>query len=86
MSTSVLLALIWLLVANLRAMFPSKDNLWGFAYGLIATGAPLLIWIVIEHGVLIAGLFLLMGAWVLRWPVYYAFLWLRQSLKTADIP
>lgn len=78
MSSSVILALIWMLVANIRAMFPSKDHLWKFAYFLIAIGVPILIYVWWENGIWIALLVLLAAMSVLRWPVIYLVRWGKQ--------
>lgn len=80
MTGSVIAALIWMLVVNLRAMFPSKDNHWKFAYAMIAVGIPILIWVFLEHGLLLAAVLLLGAMWVMRWPVIYLTRWLRRKV------
>lgn len=80
MNTSLVLALIWMVLANLRAMFPSKDNLWRFAYGMIAVGLPILAYVWWENGVWIALVFLLAAMWVMRWPVIYLGRRVREHL------
>ncbi len=80
MSLSLTLALLWLLAANVRAMFPSQDNLWRFAYGMIAIGVPILIGVAVQNGIWMALLVLLMAAWVMRWPVIYLTRWIRRHL------
>lgn len=80
MSLSLTLALLWLLAANVRAMFPSQDNLWRFAYGMIAIGVPILIGVVVQNGIWMALLVLVMAAWVMRWPVIYLTRWIRRQL------
>ena len=42
MGTSLILAAIWFIVANLIALLPSKRNHWPQAYVLIALGIPIL--------------------------------------------
>ncbi|MEE2945049.1 MAG: DUF2484 family protein [Pseudomonadota bacterium] len=80
MSLSFIAALIWMVVVNLRGMFPSKDHHWKFAYAMIAIGVPILIWVYIDHGLLL-GLILLLGAmWVMRWPVIYLTRWIRRQV------
>lgn len=78
MSTSLILALIWLVVANVIGMFPSRDNHWRNAYMLIGVGVPIVGFVAWENGLGIGVMMLLMGAWVLRWPVYYLGLWLKR--------
>ncbi len=78
MSLSVVFGLIWILVANLAGMVPSRDQHWTRAYALIACGLPLLVWIGWQAGPWIALGFLLAAGSVLRWPVFYLFRWLRR--------
>ncbi|MDC0736933.1 DUF2484 family protein [Cognatishimia sp. SS12] len=80
MSSSVIAAMIWMVVTNLRGMFPSSDNHWRFAYLMIALGVPILIWLFIDHGIWLALLFLLGAMWILRWPVIYLGRWLKKVI------
>ncbi|SHJ63246.1 Protein of unknown function [Shimia gijangensis] len=80
MNLSLILALIWMLAANVRAMFPSKDNLWRFAYGLIAIGVPILIYVWWQNGIWIALVFLVAAMWIMRWPVIYTWRWIKERL------
>ena len=79
MSMPLALACLWLVVANLLAMIPSRDNHWTRAYVLMALGVPLLVWIAWEHGVWIALLVLAAAMSLLRWPVVYLLRWLRRQ-------
>ncbi|QFS82010.1 hypothetical protein FIU97_04400 [Roseivivax sp. THAF40] len=78
MTTSLILALIWALSANILAMIPSQDNHWRRAYGLIAVGIPLLGYVTYENGPWIGLLVFAAGASVLRWPMLYLGRWLRR--------
>lgn len=78
MSLPLILGLLWLIAANVIAMFPSRDHHWGNAYRLIAVGLPILGWITWEDGVLLGLVFLAAGASVLRWPVIYLWRWLKR--------
>lgn len=80
MSWSLPLALMWLITANVIAMFPSRDHHWRTAYGLIALGIPLLIWLAVEQGPWWALIFLIAAGSVLRWPVVYLGRWLRRLI------
>ncbi len=80
MSLSLIAALIWMVVVNLRAMFPSQDNHWKFAYAMIAIGLPILLWVYLEHGALLAAVLLIGAMWVMRWPVVYLGRWLRRQV------
>ncbi|MEL6689508.1 MAG: DUF2484 family protein [Pseudomonadota bacterium] len=75
---SLVAACVWLIAANLRAMFPSRDHLWRFAYVMIALGIPVVIWLYIEQGVWITLIFLIAAASLLRWPLIYLWRWLRS--------
>ena len=81
MSAPLILGLLWLIAANVIAMFPSRDYHWSNAYRLIALGLPILAWIAWENGVLIGFLFLAGGASVLRWPVIYLWRWIRKRAR-----
>jgi len=78
MTFSLMLALGWLVAANVAGMFPSKHKHWPAAYVLIAVGLPILGFVVWENGVLIAALVLLAACSILRWPVRYLFRWIRR--------
>ena len=80
MTLSLILACLWLVVANLAAMLPSRDNYWRRAYGLIALGLPLLGYVIYQNGPWIGLLVLGAGMSVLRWPVIYLVRWLRRRL------
>lgn len=71
---------LWLIAANVTAMFPSKDHHWSNAYRLIAVGLPILIWIGWAHGALWAVGFVIAAGSVLRWPLVYLGRWLRRFL------
>jgi hypothetical protein len=73
----LMLAFAWLILANVIAIFPSRDNHWRAAYLLIAAGIPLLGWVTYVNGPLWGLLLLAAGASVLRWPVIY--LWRRVT-------
>lgn len=81
MSLSLILACIWALLANVLAMFPSRDNHWRNAYLLIAAGIPLLGFVTYQNGPLIGLLVLAAGISVLRWPVIYLGRWLRRLVR-----
>lgn len=80
MSFSLVLALIWLVVANVIAMFPSKDAHWRNAYVLMGIGVPLLFWVYWQNGVWIALIVLVAAMSVLRWPVIYLAKWAKGLL------
>jgi len=71
MSVSLTLAALWAIVACVIAMLPSRRNHWPAAYGLIATGAPLLVFIALQHGPWVTLACALAAASILRWPLIY---------------
>ena len=72
-------AFLWLIVANVIAMLPSRDQHWRFAFGLIAVGIPILGWVTWMAGPIWGMVMLAAGASVLRWPVIYLVRWLRRK-------
>ncbi len=75
------LALLWLIMANLIAMLPSRDHHWRAAYLLMATGLPLLIWIFQTHGALWTLTFFFAACSLLRWPVWILCRWLSGRFR-----
>ncbi len=81
MSASLILAFLWVIVANAIAMLPSRRNHWPAAWALIAAGVPLLGWVTYENGPLAGMLALVAGASILRWPLIYLWRWLKGRDK-----
>jgi hypothetical protein len=81
MNLSLILACLWVVLANLLAMLPSRDNHWRRAYLLIAVGVPLLGYVTWQNGPWIGLLALAAGISVLRWPVIYLGRWLRRQME-----
>ena len=79
MSLSLIAVFVWLFVANVLAMIPSRDNHWRRAYILIGIGVPLLAWVFWEQAWWVGVLALLAGMSVLRWPVIYLGRWARRK-------
>ena len=82
MSTPLILACLWLVIANVTAMLPSRDHHWRAAYALIAAGIPIVGYVTWQHGAIAGLLVLAGGASVLRWPVYYLAKWLRRMVQS----
>ncbi|MEM9436187.1 MAG: DUF2484 family protein [Pseudomonadota bacterium] len=78
---SLIAAFLWLIIANLRAMFPSKDSHWRFAYLMIAIGIPILGWVTYEFGPIFGVLLLAAACSVLRWPLIYLWRWLKARVQ-----
>ena len=78
---SLVAGLIWLVVANLTGMLPSKDHHWRNAYGLIAVGLPLLLWLTFDNGPWWGLAFLIAAGSVLRWPLRYLWRWIRARMS-----
>lgn len=81
MSTSLILACLWALAANVLAILPSRDNHWRRAYLLIVLGIPLLGYVTYENGPIVGLLVMLAGMSMLRWPVLYLSRWMRRKLE-----
>lgn len=81
MSTSLILACLWALAANVLAILPSRDNHWRRAYLLIGLGIPLLGYVTYENGPIVGLLVMLAGMSMLRWPVLYLSRWMRRKLE-----
>ena len=79
MTPALIAALVWLVVANVIAMFPSRDHHWRAACVLIAIGIPLIGWVTWTGGPVIGLVILAAGVSVLRWPVIH--LWRRLRGK-----
>jgi hypothetical protein len=71
------LAFLWLVAANVIAMFPSRDYHWRAAYVLIAIGIPILGWVTWINGPIWGFVLLIAAASVLRWPLIYLWRWLK---------
>ncbi len=80
MTLSLILALLWVVAANISAMVPSKDNYWSRAYALIAVGVPLLGYVTYENGPWWGMAFLAAGASMLRWPIVYLGRWVKRTM------
>jgi hypothetical protein len=78
MTLPLALACLWLVSANLIAMFPSRDQHWRAAYALIALGIPLLGWVTYAGGPFLGLAFLAAGASLLRWPLVHLWRWMRR--------
>jgi hypothetical protein len=79
MTLALVAAFLWLIVANVIGMFPSRDNHWRAAYVLIAVGIPILGWVTYENGPIWGLLLLAAGASVLRWPLVFFWRWTRRK-------
>ena len=81
MSLPLVLALLWLVAANVTGMVPSKRKHWPQAYVLIALGLPILVWVFAVHGPWITLAILVAAGSILRWPVRYALRWMLRQVK-----
>ena len=83
MSLSLALACVWLVLANVLALIPSRDNHWFRAYVLIGLGVPLVGWVTWANGPVLGLLVLAAGASLLRWPLIYLGRWVRRRIGGA---
>jgi hypothetical protein len=79
MTISLILGCVWIVVANVLGMMPSKRNHWPQAYVLIAVGIPLLGYITYENGPWWGLAALFAGASILRWPLRFLARWVRAK-------
>ena len=77
MTTSLILGCVWIVLANVMGMMPSKRNHWPQAYVLIALGVPLLGYITYENGPWWGLAALFAGASILRWPLRFLVAWVK---------
>jgi hypothetical protein len=73
------LASLWVVVATVIALLPSRRNHWPQAFALIAVGIPLLGYVTYENGPLVGLLAFFAGASILRWPLRHLVAWLRAK-------
>lgn len=81
MSLSITLVCLWVVLAGILSMLPSRRHHWPLAYVLMALGAPLLVFVWVENGVGWALITLIVGGLVLRWPVIFLIRWCRHRLR-----
>ena len=81
MSLPLILVFVWLILANVMAMIPSRDNHWQRAYFLIGVGVPLIGWVTWVNGPVVGVLALAAGASVLRWPLLFLGRWMRRQFQ-----
>lgn len=79
MPLSLTLASLWALIACLIGLGPQRFH-WPAAWGLIATGIPLVGYVTWQAGPWWGLGVLLAGVSILRWPVFYAGRWLRRMM------
>lgn len=84
MSWPLVFASLWLILANVIAMLPSRDHHWRAAYALIAVGVPLLGWVTWTNGPYWGIAVLAAGASVLRWPLIYLWRWVKRTVGPAE--
>lgn len=80
MSLALAAACLWVVVATLLALLPSRQNHWPAAWALIAAGIPILGYVTWRHGPLVGLLVLAAGASYLRWPLWHLWRWLGRRV------
>ena len=81
MTGAVILVCLWVVLAFVLSAIPSRDSHWRLAYLLIALGVPILVWTYLREGFWVGSLALLIGCAVLRWPVYFLWLWVKRQVN-----
>lgn len=79
MTLSLTFACCWAVIASVIAFLPSKRNHWPQAVALIGVGIPLLGYVTYENGPTAGVICLVAGGSILRWPLAYAFGWVRRK-------
>lgn len=77
MSSPLMLACLWCVLANVIGMLPSKHKHWPSAYVLITFGVPILGWVFWSDGILTGLIVLAAAVSIFRWPVRYLLRWFR---------
>lgn len=80
MNAALICACVWLIAANVIAMFPSRDYHWRAAYVLIAVGIPILGWVTYTSGPFWGLLVFAGAASILRWPLIRLWRWARHRV------
>lgn len=78
MNFSLIFAFLWLILANVAGLLPTRDQHWRSAYILIAIGIPILGWVTYQNGPIWGMAMAAGGASVLRWPVYFLAKWVKR--------
>lgn len=86
MSLPLVLAFLWLILANVLAMIPSRDGHRARAVFLIVIGVPLVGWVSWVNGPVVGLLLLAAGVSVLRWPVLFLLRWVKRRLAGDGSP
>jgi hypothetical protein len=86
MSLPLILAFLWLILANVLAMIPSNDSHRSRAVFLIVIGVPLIGWVTWSNGPVVGLLLLAAGVSVLRWPVLFLLRWVRRRISGDSTP
>ncbi len=77
MSLPLILGCLWLILANVIAMVPTRDRHIRAAMALVVAGIPLLGWVTLENGPVWGLVFLIGGASIMRWPL----VWFWRSVR-----
>ncbi|MGB3409519.1 MAG: DUF2484 family protein [Jannaschia sp.] len=69
---------LWVVIAWLLMVTLTSRQSWPAAYGLVAVGVPIVVWLGVSMGWPWAVLGLLTMGVVLRWPVRYFWRWVKR--------
>lgn len=72
-------ACLWVVLAWVLSVVLTARQSWPAAYGLIAVGVPIALWLGWTFGIGAGVLAVLVGCLVLRWPVIYAGRWIKRK-------
>ncbi|MGR3757674.1 MAG: DUF2484 family protein [Tranquillimonas sp.] len=80
MSLPLVLAVFWVVAANIAALLPRGRGRWAASAVLIALGVPLLGLVTYQQGPWVGLLAFAAALSILRWPFLFLGRWLRSRL------
>ena len=86
MSLPLILSCLWVVIAHIGSLLPTKDYHWRFAYVLMAVGFPLLIWVIMTDGWIFGLMLIFAAASVFRWPLYYLWKYIKRKTNGTAKP
>ncbi|NBZ87036.1 DUF2484 family protein [Stagnihabitans tardus] len=73
---SIVAGCLWVVLAQVLSMFPSRDYHWRAAYGLMALAVPVVAWLWVSQGWGAVAVFALAAGSILRWPLRCGVRWM----------
>lgn len=86
MTLSLTLLCCWVLLAAASMVVMPGRKSWYAAYGLIALGLPLVVFVTVQNGAVWGLIALAVMGVILRWPVIYLTRWCKRQLRGKEQP